>query len=286
MGKGCIMNKQLEIRAVLKENFGHTDFRVGQREVIERILDGEDVLVVMPTGAGKSLCYQLPALILNGLTLVISPLIALMKDQVDALAKHNIAATFINSSVSHSEQKVRIEQLREGKYQLVYIAPERLRNATFLHALSQLRVALLAVDEAHCISQWGHDFRPDYLHIHKAAEGMQNPTIIALTATATPDVRADITHQLGIPNAHHIITGFDRPNLSFEVRYARNEEAKLKELKRLLKGESGEEAPLQGCGIIYVGTRQQAESLAEFVGDFWVYRASSIMLAWMVRIGS
>lgn len=258
-----VMAMELEqIQHALKQNFGYTDFRPGQAEAIQCVLSGENALVVMPTGAGKSLCYQLPALMLDGVTLVISPLIALMKDQVDSLAKHGIAAAFINSSISPAEQRISLESLRANKYQLVYVAPERFRNADFMKALTYVDVALLAVDEAHCISQWGHDFRPDYLHIRHAAERMGKPPIIALTATATAEVQDDIVKQLGIFNAHRIITGFDRPNLSFEVRYARNEEAKLKELKRLLQEE------LSGTGIIYVGTRLNAEQLAEFVGGF------------------
>src|SRR5436190_23613759 len=171
-------------------------FRPGQREVISAILSGQNCLCIMPTGGGKSLCYQLPAVARDGLTLVVSPLIALMKDQVAALTVLGISATFINSSLAPAESYQRIEEMAAGRYDLVYIAPERLRSSLFLEKLRETKLQLLAVDEAHCISEWGHDFRPDYARLGRLRRQLDNPQTIALTATATPYVRADIIVQL------------------------------------------------------------------------------------------
>src|SRR6478736_4922078 len=187
--------------------FKLTSFRPGQREVISAILAGDDCLCIMPTGGGKSLCYQLPAVARDGLTLVVSPLIALMKDQVDALTALDIAATYINSSLAAAEAYHRIEQMARGQYDLVYIAPERLRSSLFLEKLRETKVQLLAVDEAHCISEWGHDFLPYYSHLGRLRRQLNNPQTIALTATATPDVRQDIIAQLQIREPKVFITG-------------------------------------------------------------------------------
>src|SRR6185295_17616660 len=180
----------------LHEHFGFTDFREGQREVIAAILEGKNAIVVMPTGSGKSLCYQLPAMMFAGATLVVSPLIALMKDQVDALRARDLPATFINSSLGEREQWSRIEALRRGQFKLVYVAPERFRSSRFLTALKSVSVSLFAVDEAHCISTWGHDFRPDYLRLKGVVQALNEDgrgvRTVALTATATPYVRSDI----------------------------------------------------------------------------------------------
>ena len=259
------------LQSTLKERFGFDDFRPGQREAISSALDGQDTLVVMPTGSGKSLCYQLPALLFAGTTLVISPLIALMKDQVDTLQEQKIAATFINSSLSPDELNDRQSDVRAGRYKLVYVSPERLRNKTFLGALVDVDVSLLAVDEAHCISQWGYDFRPDYLHIRDLLDQIKRPCLMALTATATPDVQNDILLQLDMPQAKRIVTGFDRVNLEFRVEYAINEKKKLELLGQFFTNEGDKDqtsaASSEQCVIIYVGTRRQAEFLHEFASD-------------------
>jgi ATP-dependent DNA helicase RecQ len=239
----------------LLSQFGLSHFRAGQREAIMHVLAGRDTLVVMPTGSGKSLIYQLCALAMPGTTMVISPLIALMKDQVDRLQRLGIPATFINSALSAQEQQRRIEALARGDWRLVYVAPERLRSATFVEALKQARIGLLAVDEAHCISHWGHDFRPDYLRIGKVRQMLGNPVTLALTATATPEVQQDILEQLQIPDAARVITGFARPNLVFHVQFTPDLPAKQRAVHKVLDA-------VRGAGIIYVGTRHEAEALA------------------------
>jgi len=258
--------EQLDLNAALRQHFGFTSFRVGQREAIEHALARRDALVVMPTGSGKSLCYQLPALVLDGTTIVISPLIALMKDQVDALTASNKAATFINSTLTTQEQNARLLRLARGEYKIVYVAPERLRNADFLGALTQTRVGLLAVDEAHCISQWGHDFRPDYQHIREFIPRIGKPPVFALTATATPHVQSDIIKQLGLARAEKIVTGFNRPNIRFTVRYTPSEADKLRELQSQVAANAN--------GIIYAGTRRETEEVAEFVNEVAHVRAA------------
>ena len=263
------MSVKQSIQSTLKERFGFDTFRPGQSEAISYALDGQDALVVMPTGSGKSLCYQLSALLLEGITLVISPLIALMKDQVDTLRSQEIPATFINSSLSLDELNERQSDVKAGQYKLVYVSPERLRNNAFLRTLADVDVSLLAVDEAHCISQWGYDFRPDYLHIRDLLDRIERPCLMALTATATPNVQDDILRQLNIPEAKRIVTGFNRFNLEFRVEYAINEKKKLELLQKFLEEVCHKDIPLRKdqSGIIYVGTRRQAEFLHEFVGD-------------------
>jgi ATP-dependent DNA helicase RecQ len=247
-----------DLSASLHSHFGFDSFRPGQREAIESLLAGRHTLVVMPTGSGKSLIYQLAALGLPGLTLVISPLIALMKDQVDGLVRRGIPAAYINSTLSPGEQERRLKTLAEGGYRLVYIAPERLRSAQFRQAIQAKRISLMAVDEAHCISEWGHDFRPDYLHIVTARAALGNPLTAALTATATPRVQDDIARLLGLVQPHRIVTGFNRPNLYFEVRSVRDPVAKLGALRQLLLGAQ------DGATIVYTGTRRDAEEVADF----------------------
>ena len=251
----------LELLGELKTRFGFSNFRPGQAEAIENLLDGRHALVVMPTGAGKSLVYQFFAVHSLKPVLVISPLISLMLDQVDSLQKKSIPATCINSAIPAHEQERRLQEMAEGCYRLIYIAPERLHNRKFQDALSRVSIGLLAVDEAHCISQWGHDFRPDYLHIAMARERMGNPVTVALTATATSQVQNDITKQLGIPSAERIVTGFNRPNLHFGVHYASDQVGKLRVLKGLLSKIDG------GGAIVYAGTRRDTEEVTEFIRE-------------------
>ncbi|MCH7675344.1 RecQ family ATP-dependent DNA helicase [candidate division KSB1 bacterium] len=248
----------LNLKQELHRHFGFDAFRPGQDAAINHVLNKNDALVVMPTGAGKSLCYQLPALLTKGTTLVVSPLIALMKDQVETLQASGKAAAFINSSLSTSEQSERIRDMREGRFQLIYVAPERFRSSVFLSALAEVEVSLFVVDEAHCISHWGHDFRPDYLNLKNVISSLDNPTVTALTATATVKVQEDIIQQLGLLNCKKIVTGFNRPNLSFEVEYTLDDNAKRFELEKLLKKQPG-------STIIYTGRRREAEEVAEFV---------------------
>ena len=243
----------------LQSCFGFTSFRPGQSEAIHSLLGGQHTLVVMPTGSGKSLIYQFAALLHPGITLVISPLIALMKDQVDSLARFDIPASFINSTLPMGEQNKRLKILARGGYRLVYVAPERLHNAPFLEALRQQKICQIAVDEAHCISEWGHDFRPDYLYIASFREKLDNPLTIALTATATPQVQDDICRLLGLPETHRVITGFNRENLFFEVRYTSDTPAKLHALQEMVANQE------DGATIVYVGTRRDAEEVSEFL---------------------
>ena len=255
----------MNLSASLHTYFGFSSFRVGQQEAIQSLLDKQHTLVIMPTGAGKSLIYQFASLQLEGITLVISPLIALMKDQVDALNRKGIPATFINSAIPTQEQKERLTFTSQGKYRLVYVAPERLRSVTFLKSLQNLTLSLLAIDEAHCISGWGHDFRPDYLHIAEARRKLGNPLTVALTATATPKVQNDIVRLLALPDStYRIVTGFNRPNLMLEVKYTADTESKFRALSELL-GMSELNSDVQGASLIYTGTRRDAEEVAEFV---------------------
>ncbi len=249
----------IDLLTSLHSRFGFNSFRPGQQEAISGLLAGRDTLVVMPTGSGKSLIYQLAALHLLDLTLVISPLIALMKDQVDSLRRHNIPATFINSSLPGIEQDQRLRDIGAGKYRLVFIAPERLRSVQFVKILERQKVSLLAVDEAHCISVWEHDFRPDYLHIAGFRQQIGLPLTAALTATATPKVQDDIIQSLGLSNPHKIVTGFNRPNLSLEVQYFTSLPQKLSALNKLLPAQKS------GAAIVYTGTRQETEQVADFI---------------------
>ncbi len=244
-----------ELRSLLKQHFRLDDFRAGQRAAIEHVIAGRHTLVVMPTGSGKSLIFQVCALAMPGTALVISPLIALMKDQVDRLQQLGVAATFINSSLSSQEQARRLDKMARGDWKLVYIAPERLRSPAFVNALRPVQISLLAIDEAHCISQWGHDFRPDYLRLGETRKALNHPITVALTATATPEVQDDIVKQLDLPSAERIVTGFQRPNLVFHVRFAPDLRAKQGAIRKVL-------GAVKGAGIIYVGTRREAEELA------------------------
>ncbi len=239
--------------------FGLESFRPGQQQVIESILAGHDVLCVMPTGGGKSLCYQLPALARPGVTLVVSPLIALMKDQVDGLRKRGIMATLINSTLTPSEQNDVEQSLAKGEFSLVYVAPERLRNGRFLDAIRNVNVTLLAVDEAHCVSEWGHDFRPDYARLGQfRSRYLNNVQTIALTATATPYVRGDIQTMLGMTEPKQFVTGFARTNLRFTVQHSKSDREKNDALVEYLQTQNG-------AGIIYAATRKRCEELAEWL---------------------
>ena len=242
---------------VLQRYFGYTQFRDGQQKVIESLLMGKDTLAIMPTGAGKSLAYQIPALLFEGTTLVISPLISLMKDQVDALQQYGVSATFINSSLSIKEVRSRIEKAERGEYKLLYVAPERLESESFRNLLESLNVSFLAIDEAHCVSQWGHDFRPSYLHLGPFLKSFpQQPLIGAFTATATEEVQADIISQLGLNRPNVFATGLDRPNLSFSTLRGENKKAFILEYAQLHADQSG---------IIYVGTRKEVDNLQSFL---------------------
>ena len=246
-------------RGVLLERFGHHDFRPGQAAIIETVLAGHDVLAVMPTGSGKSLCYQLPAVLRDGCALVISPLIALMKDQVDALQAQGIAATYVNSSLPPREQQERLQACRAGAYDLLYIAPERFRSPRFVEAIARTRVSLFAIDEAHCISEWGHDFRPDYLRLREAVALPDRPQVLALTATATVDVQQDIVQQLGRPDMQPFVYGFDRPNLVYRVLSLNGQKAKLQALQEALAAQQ------DGSTIVYTSTRRAAQEAAAFL---------------------
>ena len=249
-------NQKQQLQELLKIHYGFNSFRPGQEKVIDNILAGQSTVVIMPTGGGKSLCYQLPALVLDGVTLVISPLIALMKDQVDGLHKISIPATFINSSISLAETANRLEAVKTGKYKLLYVAPERFYSAEFMAVLTQIKVSLFAVDEAHCISQWGHDFRPSYIKLKNAIELLGKPTVAAFTATATLEVREDIIKQLGLANPAMVITGFARPNLQFGVINTQDSRKPQFVLDAI-------SSVPEGTGIIYVGTRSRADELLQ-----------------------
>ncbi|MEH6994832.1 DNA helicase RecQ [Neobacillus drentensis] len=240
---------------LLESHFGYSSFRNGQERAIQSVLAGENTICVMPTGGGKSICFQIPALVLPGTTIVISPLISLMKDQVDALVQVGIPATFINSSLSYNEANERIREAKHGRYKLLYIAPERLESHEFIEDLKQMDIPLVAVDEAHCISQWGHDFRPSYRHIKQMVYSLpQKPNVLALTATATPRVREDICETLDIDEENSIITGFERENLSFAVIKGQD---RLHFLRDYIKKNEKE------AGIIYAATRKNVDQLYE-----------------------
>jgi len=240
----------------LQNHFGFTSFREGQEEAVDSVMSGQDVVVVMPTGSGKSLCFQLPALEFPGITLVISPLISLMKDQVDGLVRRNLPVTFLNSSLHPREMEERMIDIAQGQYKLVYVAPERIRDSRFNRLLDTVDLSMLAVDEAHCVSQWGHDFRPDYLQLKKISQRFPEARVMALTATATGKVREDIVTHLGLgkhgrsaPEVY--VHGFARPNLHISVRRCATHDEKMKRVHHAIEQ--------YGTGIIYCSTRKQVE---------------------------
>ena len=249
-----------EARAALRQHFGYPDFRPGQSQAVESVLQAQDTLVVLPTGGGKSICYQVPALLLPHLTVVISPLISLMKDQVDALTRRGLPATFVNSSLPASQVADRLARVQRGEFKLLYVAPERFDFGSTAERLKGLGVSLLAVDEAHCISEWGHDFRPSYLRIAQVRERLGWPPVVALTATATPHVRADIVRQLRLDHAKTIITGFDRRNLRYHVISTRTEPDKDAALVRVLR-----DTP--GLAVVYASTRRAVERITNILND-------------------
>ena len=242
-----------DLREQLQTLFGLDDFRPAQREVIEDVLAGHDVLCVMPTGAGKSLCYQFPAAITEGLTVVVSPLISLMEDQVRQLRDEGIPAVVLNSTTSAAVRRETMAQLRDGFNGLLYVAPERLAMTDFADFLGELKPKLFAVDEAHCVSMWGHDFRPEYMRLKEVRHRLGMPPCIALTATATEDVRQEIAENLGLVDPTITVTGFDRPNLSYQCRSVRPS-LKVPELADMLRQEGG-------SAIVYCSTRKQVDEV-------------------------
>jgi ATP-dependent DNA helicase RecQ len=255
------MAVDIDLTEALSRHFGYGKFYPGQEEVIKRVMEGKDTLAILATGAGKSLCYQLPALLLPGTTVVVSPLIALMKDQLDMLAEAGISSTIaLNSTLTDEQEIDHLEQVARGHLKLIYVTPERLEDESFVDVLKRLHVPLFVVDEAHCISQWGHDFRPAYLNLGRVISALGHPTVLALTATATPAVREDIVTQLGIPHTKPIVRGFDRPNLVYEVIRAGSDDEKLRVLRKKIEG------PLAGqLGIIYTATIKNTYTVSEYL---------------------
>lgn len=254
--KGKKMSDKL---SVLKDYFGHDSFRDGQEQIVDALLDGRDALCIMPTGAGKSMCYQIPALLFDGVTIVVSPLISLMKDQVGSLVQSGVPAAYINSSLSYPQFLRVLSNVEYGKYKIIYVAPERLLTDGFLDTCKKIKISMVAVDEAHCVSQWGQDFRPSYLKIVSFIKSLANrPIVGAFTATATNDVKEDIKKILRLENPFEITTGFDRPNLFFGVIKSSSKDEKLIDLIR----ERGDRS-----GIVYCATRKNVESVCELLCD-------------------
>lgn len=254
--KGKKMSDKL---SVLKDYFGDDSFRDGQEQVVDALLDGRDALCIMPTGAGKSMCYQIPALLFDGVTIVVSPLISLMKDQVGSLVQSGVPAAYINSSLSYPQFLRVLSNVEHGKYKIIYVAPERLLTDGFLDTCKKIKISMVAVDEAHCVSQWGQDFRPSYLKIVSFIKSLENrPIVGAFTATATNDVKEDIKKILRLENPFEITTGFDRPNLFFGVIKSSSKDEKLIDLIR----ERGDRS-----GIVYCATRKNVESVCELLCD-------------------
>ncbi len=256
----------MNAQEILRQYFGYTEFREGQSAVIDHTLGGGDVLGIMPTGAGKSVCYQIPALMLPGITLVVSPLISLMMDQVRALIQLGIKAAYINSTLSPAQSREALRRAALGAYKIIYVAPERLATPAFLEMVDQVEIAMVTVDEAHCVSQWGQDFRPSYLQIAAfVARFAKRPIVGAYTATATPRVQEDIVHMLSLRKPHVMRTGFDRKNLFFEVLKPKD---KMQELMHILGRREGK------CGIVYCATRKNVESVTEALRAYGIQAAA------------
>jgi ATP-dependent DNA helicase RecQ len=256
--RGLLAVRRNTIRRLLNTVFGIEHLRDGQQRVIDSVLDGKDTLAIMPTGSGKSLCYQIPARMLEGMTIVVSPLISLMKDQLEKLEELGIRAVQVNSSLNAEEERASLAAIRESRCEIVFCTPERLAMPEFVEVLQAVQVALAVIDEAHCISQWGHDFRPAYLEIGATLQALGRPTVLALTATATEDVVEDIGRQLGRPRLSVVNTGIYRPNLHYRVLQVTNPDEKLSVAQRLVR-------EAEGKGIVYAATVKAAEDLYQLL---------------------
>src|ERR1051325_8291871 len=250
---------------ILHSVFGYTSFRGQQQAIVEQVAEGGDALVLMPTGGGKSLCYQIPALLRQGTGIVVSPLIALMQDQVDALREAGVAAAYLNSSLSAEDQREVERQLLAGELNLLYVAPERLLTGRFLGLLERTEVALFAIDEAHCVSQWGHDFRPEYRELAVLHQRFAQVPRIALTATADPRTREEIVERLALQDARQFLSSFDRPNIRYRVALRHNAKRQLTDF---LEGHRGE------AGIVYCLSRRKVDETAQ-----WLAEAGMVMVA-------
>ncbi|NHZ36651.1 RecQ family ATP-dependent DNA helicase [Massilia rubra] len=260
LNNGARAARRHTIKKLLRSIFGVESLRDGQQQVIDSVLDGKDTLAIMPTGSGKSLCYQIPARILEGTTIVVSPLISLMKDQLEKLDALGVRAVQVNSSLTREEEDAAIEGIRSGFYEIVFCTPERLSMPSFLDTLKEIKIALVVIDEAHCISQWGHDFRPAYLEMAAAIDALKRPPVLALTATATDDVMADIARQLGRARMNIVNTGIYRPNLHYRVAQVTNNDERYARALEYVQS-------AQGVGIVYAATVKAAEEmLAILVG--------------------
>ena len=256
---------QQEILDLLRTRFSHRRFRPGQEEVLQALLIGQDVLAILPTGAGKSLVFQIASQVLPGLTLVVSPLLALMHDQEESLEERGVEVAVVNSTLSPAQADAELARVRSGEARLLYVTPERLLNESFMREIAALPVSLLAVDEAHCVSEWGHSFRPAYQALGAVSRRLGRPTLLALTATATPWVRRDIVEQLEMRDPRIVVRGSDRPNLFLEVRRVETEADEIRELRRLLAPPDDEPADFAGSGIVYTATTRAARETAELL---------------------